>query len=87
MQDQAISDPVKRGIWAVLKRFSAAALEVPVEWLERGITERRAESEERIKFVRSVNEQLIQQIKTDPEFTAESLKHVCTENTPRAIQS
>ena len=69
LQDQAIPDPVKRGIWAVLKRFSAAALEVPVEWLERGITERRAESEERIKFVRSVNEQLIQQIKTDPEFT------------------
>ena len=69
LQDQSIPDPVKRGIWAVLKRFGAAALEVPVEWLERGISERRAESEERIKFARSVNEQLIQQIKTDPEFT------------------
>lgn len=69
LQDQAIPDPVKRGIWIVLKRFGAAALEVPTEWLERGIAERRAESEERIKFARAVNQQLIQQIKTDPEFT------------------
>ena len=69
LQDQAIPDPVKRGIWIVLKRFGTAALEVPTEWFERGIAERRAESEERIKFARAVNQQLIQQIKTDPEFT------------------
>ncbi len=66
---QTIPAPVRRGLWAVLNRLGSVALEVPVEWIERGIAERRAESEERIKFARAVNEQLIQQIKTDPEFT------------------
>ena len=32
-------------------------------------TEKQVESEERIKFMRAVNAELIEQIKTDPEFT------------------
>jgi hypothetical protein len=67
--DQTIPAPLRRGIVQALNRLGGGVIDIPAGFLERRDTEKRAESEERIKFMRAVNAELIEQIKTDPEFT------------------
>ena len=67
--DQTIPAPLRRGIVQALNRLGGGVIDIPAGFLERRDTEKRAESEERIKFMRAVNAELIEQIKTDSEFT------------------
>lgn len=67
--DQTIPAPLRRGIVQALNRFGGGLIDIPAGFLERRNAEKQAESEERIKFMRAVNAELIEQIKTDPEFT------------------
>lgn len=67
--DQTIPRPLRRGIVQALNRLGGGLIDIPAGFLERRNTEKQAESEERIKFMRAVNAELIKQINTDPEFT------------------
>ena len=67
--DQTIPAPLRRGIVHALNRLGGGLIDIPAGFLERRNTEKQVESEERIKFMRAVNAELIEQIKTDPEFT------------------
>ena len=67
--DQTIPAPLRRGIVQALNRLGGGLIDIPAGFLERKNAEKQAESEERIKFMRAVNAELIEQIKTDPEFT------------------
>ena len=78
--DQTIPAPLRRGIVQALNRLGGGVIDIPAGFLERRDTEKRAESEERIKFMRAVNAELIEQIKTDPEFTQRASNHVCNKN-------
>ena len=67
--DQTIPAPLRRGIVHALNRLGGGLIDIPAGFLERRNTEKQVESEERIRFMRAVNAELIEQIKTDPEFT------------------
>ena len=67
--DSTIPVPLRRGIVQALNRLGGGLIDIPAGFLERRDAEKRAESEERIKFTRAVNRELMDQIKTDPEFT------------------
>ena len=67
--DPTIPVPLRRGIVQALNRLGGGLIDIPAGFLERRDAEKQAESEERIKFTRAVNRELMDQIKTDPEFT------------------
>ena len=67
--DPTIPAPLRRGIVQALNRLGGGLIDIPAGFLERRDAEKQAESEERIKFTRAVNRELMDQIKTDPEFT------------------
>ena len=67
--DQAIPAPLRRGIVQALNRLGGGLIDIPAGYLERRNAEKQVESEERIKFMRAVSAELIEQIKTDPQFT------------------
>lgn len=66
--DTTIPAPIRRNVLKALDRLGSALIDVPVGALERRSSEKRAESEARIKITEAVNAQIIQQIKVDPEF-------------------
>ncbi len=66
--DQAIPAPIRKNLFKALDRLGSALIDVPVGALERRSTEKRAESEARIKITEVVNAQIIKEIKVDPEF-------------------
>ena len=68
ISDTAIPAPIRRNMFKAFDRLCSALIDVPVGALERRSTEKRAESEARIKIREEVTAQIIQQIKVDPEF-------------------
>ncbi len=66
--DSTIPVSIRRNMFKVADRLCSALIKVPVEALERRTAEKRAESEARIKIGQEVTDQIIQQIKVDPEF-------------------
>jgi hypothetical protein len=66
--DSTIPAPIRKNLFKALDRLGSALIDVPVGALERRSSEKRAESEARIKITEAVNAQIIQQIKVDPEF-------------------
>lgn len=68
VSDSAIPAPIRRNMFKAVDRLCSALIDVPVGALERRSAEKRAESEARIKIGMEVTDQIIQQIKVDPEF-------------------
>ncbi len=68
MSDSTIPAPIRRNMFKAVDRLCSALIDVPVGALERRSAEKRAESEARIKIGMEVTDQIIQQIKVDPEF-------------------
>ena len=68
VSDLAIPDPIKKNLLKAVDRLLCALIDIPVQKLQEGPAERRAISEERIKFMRAVNAQNMQHIEADPEF-------------------
>lgn len=66
--DAAIPAPIRRNVLKALDRLGSALIDIPIGALERRSSEKRAESEARIKITEAVNAQIIQLIKVDPEF-------------------
>ena len=66
--DSTIPAPIRRNVLKALDRLGSALIDIPVGALERRSAEKRSESEARIKITETVNAQIIQQIKVDPEF-------------------
>ncbi len=66
--DTTIPAPIRRNVLKALDRLGSALIDIPVGALERKSSEKRSESEARIKITEAVNAQIIQQIKVDPEF-------------------
>ena len=66
--DSTIPAPIRRNVLKALDRLGSALIDIPVGALERRSSEKRAESEARIKITEVVNAQIIEQIKVDPEF-------------------
>ena len=66
--DSAIPAPIRRNVLKALDRLGSALIDIPVGALERKSSEKRAESEARIKITETVNAQIMEQIKIDPEF-------------------
>ena len=66
--DSTIPAPIRRNVLKALDRLGSALIDIPVGTLERRSSEKRAESEARIKITEAVNAQIIQQLKVDPEF-------------------
>ena len=70
VSDLNIPDPIKKNLFKAADRLLCALIDIPVQKLQEGPTERRAILEERIKFIRAVNTQNMQHIEADPEFAA-----------------
>ena len=68
VSDLAIPDPIKKNLFKAADRLLCALIDISVQKLQEGPAERRAISEERIKFMRAVNAQNMQHIEADPEF-------------------
>ena len=66
--DSTIPAPIRRNVLKALDRLGSALIDIPIGALERRSAEKRSESEARIKITETVNAQIIQQIKVDPEF-------------------
>ena len=66
--DSTIPIPIRRNVLKALDRLGSTLIDIPVGALERRSAEKRAESEARIKITETVNAQIIEQIKVDPEF-------------------
>ena len=66
--DSTIPAPIRRNVLKALDRLGSALIDIPVGVLERRSAEKRSESEARIKITETVNAQIVQQIKVDPEF-------------------
>ena len=66
--DSTIPAPIRRNMLKALDRLGSALIDIPVGVLERRSSEKRAESEARIKITEAINAQIIQQLKVDPEF-------------------
>jgi len=72
VSDSTIPDPIKRNILKAANRLCAALIDVPVGYLARRSAEKRSESEGRIRIQMEVTNQIIQQMKVDPEFSQRS---------------
>ncbi|RKU20110.1 hypothetical protein C6501_00535 [Candidatus Poribacteria bacterium] len=66
--DSTIPAPIRRNVFKAFDRLCSALIDVPVEALERRSSEKRAESEARIKIIRENADQIAQQMKVDPEY-------------------
>ncbi len=67
--DSTIPAPIRRNVFKALDRLGSALIDIPIGALERRSSERRVESEARIKITEAVNAQIVQQIKVDPDFS------------------
>ena len=68
ISDSTIPAPIRRNAFKAFDRLCSALIDVPVGALERRSTEKRAESEARIKIREEITTQIIQQMKVDPEY-------------------
>ncbi|MYA56881.1 DUF2806 domain-containing protein [Candidatus Poribacteria bacterium] len=68
VSDSTIPAPISRNMFKVIDRLCSALMDVPVGYLERRSAEKRSESEGRIRIQTEVTNQIIQQMKVDPEF-------------------
>ena len=66
--DTTIPAPIRRNVLKALDRLGSALIDIPLGALERRSAEKRAESEAHVKITETVNAQIVQQIKVDPEF-------------------
>lgn len=66
--DSTIPKPIRKNVFKALDRLGSALIDVPVGALERRVAEKNAESESRIKITETVNAQIVEQLKVDPEF-------------------
>ena len=66
--DSTISAPIRRNALKAFDRLCSALIDVPVGALERRSAEKRSESEARIKVMEEITDQILQQIKVDPEY-------------------
>ena len=66
--DSTIPAPIRRNMFKAFDRLCSAFIDVPVGALERRSTEKRSESEARIKIREEITAQIVQQMKVDPEY-------------------
>ena len=66
--DQSVPPPIRKGFTEAAKRLGAALVESAAGHFERSSAEKWAETEARIKITETVNEQIVDQIKVDPQF-------------------
>ena len=66
--DSTIPAPIRKNAFKAFDRLCSALIDVPVGALERRSSEKRAESEARIKIIRENADQIAQQMKVDPEY-------------------
>ena len=66
--DSTIPAPIRRNMFKAFDRLCSALIDVPVGALERRSSEKRAESEGRIKIREEITAQIVQQVKIDPEY-------------------
>ena len=66
--DTTIPAPIRRNMFKAFDRLCSALMDVPIGALERRSSEKRAESEARIKIIRENADQIAQQMKVDPEY-------------------
>ena len=66
--DSTIPAPIRRNMFKAFDRLCSALIDVPVGALERRSTEKRSESEARIKIREEITAQIVQQMKVDPEY-------------------
>ena len=66
--DAAIPAPIRRNALKAFDRLCSVLIDVPIGALERRSTEKRAESEARIKIREEITAQIVQQIQVNPEY-------------------
>ena len=66
--DATIPAPIRKNAFKAFDRLCSALIDVPVRALERRSSEKRAESEARIKIREEITAQIVQQVKVDPEY-------------------
>jgi len=64
----AVPEPVQRNAIKAFGRLCTALVEVPVAALEGVVAERRAESQARVKLISATADQLVAQLKVDPQL-------------------
>lgn len=64
----AVPEPVQRNAIKALGRLCTALVEVPVAALEGVAAEKRAESQARVKLISATADQLVAQLKVDPQL-------------------
>ena len=60
--------PVRRSLWKVLGRLSTAAVEYPVTLIENAISERKAESNARVRLTEVSQKQISKLMRVDPAY-------------------
>lgn len=64
----SVPAPIRKNAWRAFGRLCTAAVDYPVALLEGLVAEKRAESEARVKLIKTSSAQLAKQLKVDPAF-------------------
>ena len=74
LSNSTISVPVKRNILKVIDRLCCAAINIPIGAIERGEDKAWQETKARNRISRQTTDQIVGQIKVDPEYAQKALK-------------
>jgi hypothetical protein len=74
MTGSSIPTPIKKNAFKAFGQLCTAAIDIPVAYLEGIATEKRAETQARIKIISTGSEQIAKQMDVDPEFARVAVK-------------
>jgi Protein of unknown function (DUF2806) len=72
--DSSIPAPIKKNAFKAFGQLCTAAIDIPVAYLEGIATEKRAETQARVKIISTGAEQIAKQMDVDPEFARVAVK-------------
>ena len=73
----SIPAPIKKNAFKAFGQLCTAAIDIPVAYLEGIATEKRAETQARIKIISTGADQIAEQMDVDPEFARVAVKKYC----------
>lgn len=74
MSGVSVPAPIRRSAFKAFSQLCTAAIEIPIAHLEGLATERRAETQGRVKIIESTAEQIARQINVDPEYSRVAIR-------------
>ncbi len=69
-----IPTPIRKNVFKAFNQLCSAVIDIPVAYLEGVATEKRAETQVRVKLIATSGDQIASQINVDPEFANAAVK-------------